>query len=500
MADWTHYSSVRYNAPGTVSVTQLITYNMSATPAQPFWMWEINEISQMYMRYRAGESPTNDSGYFFLEVDATGETQKDSGHIIVVESGLAGQFSGTPAINCYGSSGTFPAYMIVPQPNTLDILPDLDLTAQDTIRPYPGLCSPFLKDNGDHADDIEIYAYFNGGILTGLCSIKYYCPWAWHDTNMYKVLSTIIYDFITAEDDSTEDFDYPEGDDSAIFNKTEFANCDEADWYPAGSSEYFVVRKEGETLLELMKRVVRHFPYFWLSFDMQGKLSLTSTIDPAYFTTVTTLHGIIGDIVYSYDPAFHCNIGLIRYHQNVIVRGGSTSRLNNPTTTAWKHQTQWEEFPSGGHQGVYEVECVGSAPLDASRYHPEQYVWIKGKRVDLTTQFREQRSDNPEQEYLLGGEVQVLHLPFVRDGATRAIFAIKREMETYNQIDPRIRMKITQDLQGLDYDVGHRVTLSYMKGDGEASVTTFCMSKKIDFNNLTVESELLEVPAAPSPT
>jgi len=59
----------------------------------------------------------------------------------------------------------------------------------------------------------------------------------------------------------------------------------------------------------------------------------------------------------------------------------------------------------------------------------------------------------------------------------------------------RREVTVVQDMRGLEYDVGHKVSSVELTRDSETIADTRCTKKTCDFNDLTVTSTLLEEPS-----
>jgi hypothetical protein len=70
-------------------------------------------------------------------------------------------------------------------------------------------------------------------------------------------------------------------------------------------------------------------------------------------------------------------------------------------------------------------------------------------------------------------------------------------MSRLDDVEAVLRREVTvvQDLHGLDFDVGFKVSSVAVTEDGETISDTRCTKKTIDFNDLTVTSTLLEEPS-----
>jgi len=95
--------------------------------------------------------------------------------------------------------------------------------------------------------------------------------------------------------------------------------------------------------------------------------------------------------------------------------------------------------------------------------------------------------------------IRAYHLPYFCniEGSSGDPLAAKSVlMARLASVEAKLRREvtITQDLRGLDYDVGYLVEDLEVTSDG-ATFDAFCTKKTIDFNDLSVTSVLLEEPA-----
>jgi hypothetical protein len=92
-------------------------------------------------------------------------------------------------------------------------------------------------------------------------------------------------------------------------------------------------------------------------------------------------------------------------------------------------------------------------------------------------------------------DVSFLHHPYFFDISKNSAYhgnKTERYMDSLTYEDaPRKMFNLKSNLLGLDYDVGTYVDV-YMKQGGYDYGLFLCTEKTIDFNNLTVESILLE--------
>jgi hypothetical protein len=132
---------------------------------------------------------------------------------------------------------------------------------------------------------------------------------------------------------------------------------------------------------------------------------------------------------------------------------------------------------------------------DATLSHAECDAWtVEDSNATSISRF----GDKP-----LGGEMRI------KDGdETKTIDATARPM-LYNadagvtdlaarvDVDGQMRREVTlvQDLRGLDYEVGHKITNLSVASESSAIADLRCISKHIDWNSHEVTSVLLEEPS-----
>lgn len=252
--------------------------------------------------------------------------------------------------------------------------------------------------------------------------------------------------------------------DDDFIDKTSFSDTDDA--FIARSVEPILVvtRTIGQTIADLLKKVVLH-TYDLFGVSMNGKISLVSRDDPPIGPTSMTPADVLGDVEWEYSDKHLANYADVGHGQYV-----------------WRYGTF-----------TYPAVATAGAALDLNAQRD-----VQGHTIDTyedatsQTKYGLRTLSNSQREVIedgIGRRLPAYRLPFMYDASAKTE-AMARLTTTEKNI--RRELKVIQDMRGLDYDIGWKVSGIELTGDGDEITDARCIRKKIDFQNLKVTSWLLE--------
>jgi len=302
------------------------------------------------------------------------------------------------------------------------------------------------------------------------CSIQIFQPYAWYGRTCQVIASMLI----------------GMGLSTSYIDQTAFSETDDAQAAmgatPSDDEEPFAFyrRQIGMTIGEAIKEIARTC---WdiLTINLEGEIALMPRTDvPAGFT-VASIDQEDGVVSVHWRYAFE-------HLANFTV--ASEGRYYDCTFDAY-----------GGGIGNAVATCNEVAfpqAISTKRALPFQEFEDSTSQTKYGT-----RALGREVELQEGAEVKTIrsyHLPYLCniEGASGGdpMDALETVMARLTDVDAELRREvaIVQDLRGLDYDVGYKVTSLGVTNDGD-TFTAFCTKKTIDFNDLSVTSTFLEEPS-----
>lgn len=231
----------------------------------------------------------------------------------------------------------------------------------------------------------------------------------------------------------------------------------------------FFRRIIGERVAESLKRLARHC-YDILCVNMAGKLALISRDSPPTGPTALTPSMVVSSS-WRYAREYMVNYCAATHGQWVY--GQSYADVDDyPTAAAWHANTQWDSAARADYRGL--LIDIGEDSAAQTKY---------GLKV-LSSQDAAILED--------GVEVTrpTYHFPHFYDKDCKD--AILGRISGGQESGLRRELTVVQDFRGLDYDIGYKVAGIALTIDGDTITDARCIAKVVDFDNLTVESTLLE--------
>lgn len=323
---------------------------------------------------------------------------------------------------------------------------------------------PFADDNTTGG------AYLYTIVETGgsdTCSIWIYQPYAWYGRTGQVIAAMLL----------------AMGVDSNYLDQTAFSAADDAQAAIGTSDDeepyVFYRRQLGQTLAEAIKEVGL---CCWdiLTISMEGKIALMPRSDVPAGYTIASLDaddGVVNrswryayDMLANYTVASEGRFYDIAYEDvgSFTSIPASCQEVAFPTAVSSKRALPFQEFEDATSQTRFGVRNLGR---DARLQEGEEVKTIRS-----------------------------YHLPYLCniEGASTGdpMDALENLMGRLSDVEAELRREVTvvQNLLGLDYDVGYKITSVELTRDDD-TFTAFCTKKTIDFDDLSVTSVLLEEPS-----
>lgn len=256
------------------------------------------------------------------------------------------------------------------------------------------------------------------------------------------------------------------GADASWVDTDNFSDADDGQAAMTTEPDCLVVREIGETVADTIKRVARHSNDI-LCVNMSGKVSLVSRSSPPAGPTSMTAADTLGENSWRYGYEYIANratVAIGDFYLNTDVGGAQKP------DDAWQQPLQVRQPITAAYSALFGTYL---------HYTPASAPW--GRRV----------LDEVKAERVVSGQIikkSAVHLPYFNDEDCRDALMERLQSEALL----RRVLTVSQDLRGLDYDVGYEVAGIAITGDGETIAAATCIAKDIDFQSLTVLSTLLE--------
>jgi len=303
---------------------------------------------------------------------------------------------------------------------------------------------------------------------SGTWNLRHYAPWAWSGTPPEVIAACVMKSGLSSEYIDTLSFD----------NAHEAYDPSTGDqpWKSIGGGNEFNVyarRLTGQSVADFVFEVARHSRDFYYA-DEAGNFCCNSYTRPN--NTTTFLNPSLGVLRVSWER--------------------SAKYITNKIACRWGHATRgwgrWDGRPGGtshDYAAVFENN-LDSYPGDKWLYEYDNTAsqdafgvrTLKGRDVEVNV-------------HGIPRTAEVVSYPMILDniidtGAGPAhVVYWKDEDEA-----PRRFVTVVQDLRGSDYGLGDRVANVALTGDGDTIADTRCVVKSYNFDALTVESLLMEIP------
>lgn len=248
-------------------------------------------------------------------------------------------------------------------------------------------------------------------------------------------------------------------------------------WSSASGSTYYTIaisRRVGEKVIDTILEAARHTRDMYF-IDETGKFSVSSFTSPYEVAGLTLRDGVTA-VQWEWSHRWICN--------HVYATYGSAVKQWGDVSVA----------PDGGGYsppGAVEEELLASY-LGSDFVHEHNVAiseaqygtqWLRGRDF-ITDQYGTPRT------------VTRAHYPCILEAATHGHGKIP--VATYwmsSDSKPRRFITVTQDLRGLDYRLGDKLTGVELTCDGETIDDARCIGRSINYDTLTVTSILAEVPS-----
>lgn len=244
-------------------------------------------------------------------------------------------------------------------------------------------------------------------------------------------------------------------------------------------------REPGQTYVEMLKALVRH-SWDLLTINMAGKIALYSRSNIGASETISGLDRTDGAISVQWRYAYEhlCNSCYAGYGR-------------------WWNKTRQERDEDGGGSTYFQMLAISEVAVP-SEYQGNGGPWVQYTDASNYASFGRRDVYNSRATYYSAMKEEsrrAFHLPYLtQDSPTLTCADAEQALDDYmerQEADAELRREITvvQDLRGLDYDVGYKITDVALTRDGETISDMRCIKKTIDLNDFTVTSVLLEEPS-----
>jgi|GEM_PF-3768367 len=286
-----------------------------------------------------------------------------------------------------------------------------------------------------------------------LYSLRHYQPFCYYG-KVSEVLGAVLKHLVFSTDSI----------DTFVWN---YAQIGEISMGAANWPLIYYRREIGEKIIDGIKRIMQHTKDL-LCISMSNKLGLVSRIvnyapvGPSNMEP-TDYFGVIGEVEWRYALEYMSNYCEARHAELDVTWG-----IVDPFSYGG---SRWD--PDG------KMDCYGHLVDTYQNF----VSWIAfGKRA-LPAAAADKAQDGETKSGV------VYHLPFCYSSVRKdALMGRVNGIESY----PRRTITVTQDFQGLDYDLGYRLANVRLTGDGQTIADMSCIEKEIDFDNFTVKSVLFE--------
>jgi len=341
-----------------------------------------------------------------------------------------------------------------------------------------------------NADYDEINADPQDTSVDSYCTLYHSQPPVYYGT-VAKVISAIIMELIDISDNALGISDFI---DTSSFDDAHDAQHDHDGDYGTNRPHIVAYAKYGEPVVDTIKRSARH-AWEYLGVGIDTKLCYRER----NADSVSTINKdtIVGNVGFSYTEEYLYNklniragVGRLIYNWDESPADGDTPNIDASNFAGGESLT--EDISEDTALYLLKTKSVSAS---IAKYG-ERLVPGTEQDVDRALRFRtgDRRRTPPPSLKLKRNQT----IPFISHPYFPDIYDLNysnRTAKYMEQLDeesePKREITITQNLYGLDYDIGHVVTVDGITGQGD-SWEAVCFSKKINFNNLTVTSTLVE--------
>jgi hypothetical protein len=274
-----------------------------------------------------------------------------------------------------------------------------------------------------------------------------------------------------------------------FINMTEFDLCYDSQ---EGSTDYgasvddrpivFVCRRLGEKIGETILNIAMH-SVDMVGFDMSGKFAMFSRLRPRSVAGSSVLESIVGQVEWSYTNE-HLFSSVWSTFGEVVKFSGDfrySATVQDVDTgeerpqVAHSYEANWEPALESDGKGKYLSHTYDSGAIALYGSHIQMEG---GREIEVVRN-------------TFKATVRAFHFPYFKDSAPRTKICTMAVGEHYKQ---RRQVEIEQNIAGLDFDIGHKITNFALTADGQTIADLRCVAKSIDFRTMRVRSTLTEVP------
>jgi hypothetical protein len=249
---------------------------------------------------------------------------------------------------------------------------------------------------------------------------------------------------------------------------------------------YVVYRREpGQQYGETIMGIARH-SWDLLTITMAGKISMVPRKNPGAYT-VGSLENVADGVV-----AVQWSVTLEHIGNYVIAGYGR-----------WR--SGWLKTPAAGVNYIEDQEHVA---VPSGWGSDSDALWQTFEDAASVAKYGRLQIMNSKARFYANNVAETLsvfHLPYLTSNSLVSPNPSRYEVceqlvrDYFARLDvdslSRKEIRVVQDMRGIDYDCGWRVADVAVTHDGQTIADTRCVSKLINFDDMTVTSVLLEEPA-----
>ncbi len=316
----------------------------------------------------------------------------------------------------------------------------------------------------------RLFFYWNSAFVTPR-NLYLWIPRAWMGT-VAEVVASILRSLGVATE---------------MIDTDSFSASHDAQIYDVDKRMIVVYRREpGQSYGETIMGIARH-SWEFLTITMSGKIAMIPRTNPTDYT-IDSLDGSADGVV-----AAQWSMTLEHLGNYAIAGYGR-----------WR--SGWLKTPAAGINYIEDQEHVAvpsgwGSDSDALWQTFENAGSVaKYGRIPIMNSRAKFYTDN------VAETLSVFHLPYLTSNSTSSALPTRYEACEqlvslyFDRLDidsqSRKEIRIVQDMRGLDFDCGWKVANVAVTHDGQTIADTRCISKLVDFRDMTVVSVLLEEPSA----
>jgi len=364
----------------------------------------------------------------------------------------------------YGGEESGRTVWLVRNPQYVEISPrcalgDFEPVDVSDARMSAHLVTPFILPTTESTFWPALITFWFG--RDGFWDIYHYQPWAYYGTPPAVIAAIVMQSGLSAT-----------WIDQTLFSDADDSYTNDSPWSDLSAvPTLYAARKVGRTVADLVYEVARHTRDL-LAVTMSGKLAVVSRTDPPTLATLAYTDGVVAvEWGVTVDHLF--NSFTARFGGGFVQYGGTASLPSSLGGT--------------GDFGAREDAGLDSCLSDK---------WdVAGDNTASQAKYGTVTLPGAKRSTIISGAIKertVASYPLWLDAAVGAAL-----LTHWLPMDaqPRREMRVRQTFLGLDYDVGTKISAVTLTGDGETIADMFCIEKEIDFDDLRVDSILLEDPS-----